>query len=68
VRPLEGVQGDDGSPGFHREKSVKRILLAAAAAVSLGAFAAPAAADVCYDVSITLNGQTTAAAECVDTP
>lgn len=47
---------------------MKRILLAAVAAVALAGFAAPASADVCYDVSLTLNGETTAAADCVDTP
>ena len=49
---------------------MKRIALAAAALslAAVGAFAAPASADVCYDVSLTLNGETTAAADCVDTP
>ena len=47
---------------------MKRILLAAVAVVALAGFAAPASADVCYDVSLTLNGETTAAADCVDTP
>lgn len=47
---------------------MKRLLLAAVALVALGAFAAPASADVCYDVNVTVNGETTAAADCVDTP
>ena len=65
--PLQGVKGDTGSPRV-KENPLKRILLAAVAVVALGAFAAPASADVCYDVSVTLNGETTAAADCVDTP
>jgi len=53
-----------------KETSLKRIALAAAALslTAVGAFAAPASADVCYDLSLTLNGETTAAADCIDTP
>ena len=61
------MKGDAGSPRL-KEYLLKRILLAAVAAVALAAFAAPASADVCYDLSVTLNGETTAAADCVDTP
>lgn len=54
-----------------RGDSLKRILLAAVAAVALGAFAVPASAgQVCLTTDINVNGTAlrTNGENCVDTP
>jgi len=47
---------------------LKKVLVIAGIAGALGFIAAPASAAVtaCYDVSVTINGEATAAADCVE--
>lgn len=59
---------DGDRPPGAKENPLKRILLVAVTALAFTGFAAPASADVCYSVSVTVNGSTNAAADCVDTP